>query len=155
MSKLLLILAALVSLQTGDVPPDARPAPPASPVRFAAVDMWVDSGDHALAAYQFELTVTAGDATLVGIEGGEHPAFRQPPYYDPAALSRRRVVVAAFNTGADLPRGKTRVARLMVRVRGDAKPVYDAKLTVSASADARPISATISATESASEGAHP
>ena len=64
---------------------------------------------------------TAGDVKLVGIEGGEHAAFAQPPYYDPKALLNERIVIAAFNTaGADkLPSGKTRVARLMVRVDGE------------------------------------
>jgi hypothetical protein len=131
----------------------------AGAVRFAAVDVFVDSGAQALAAYQFELKVTAGDVTLVGVEGGEHRAYRQPPYYDPAALTRQRIVIAAFDASGDLPRGKTRVARLMVRVRGDVVPVYDAKLVVAASPEAKAIDASISvsdtsvSTKPVSEGA--
>ena len=78
---------------------------------------------------------------------------KKPPYYDPAALSHRRVIVAAFNTGSDLPRGRTRVARLMIQMRGDAKPTYDAKLTGSASADAKAIPARLILSDSATEGA--
>ena len=93
--------------------------------------------------------MTAGDVTLVGIEGGEHAAYREPPYYDPKALSGGRVIVGAFNTGTDLPRGRTRVARLMVRVRGDVAPVYAATVQAAAGADARSIAAKVSVSERA------
>ena len=85
----------------------ADPAPAARVVRFAYVDVYLDAGAKPLAAYQVELTPTAGDVVLTGLEGGEHAAFRDAPYYDPAALhaAKGRVIVAAFNTGADLPRG--------------------------------------------------
>jgi hypothetical protein len=132
---------------------DAKPAtttsPSASP--FAFVDVFIDPHGKPLAAYQFELRATAGDVKLVGIEGGEHAAFAKPPYYDTKALLSERVVIAAFNTGAaeTLPSGKTRVARLMVRVGGNEKPKYDVKLQVAASADAKPLDATISVTEGA------
>jgi hypothetical protein len=122
-----------------------------SAVRFGAVDVFIDAGDQPLAAYQFELKVLAGDVALVGIEGGEHRAFRQPPYYDPAALSRQRIVIAAFDTGSDLPRGRTRVARLMVQVRGRVAPQYQASIQVAASPDAKPVPATISVSEGAEQ----
>jgi len=43
---------------------------------------------------------------IVGIEGGEHPAFREPPMYDPKAMQHERVIIAAFNTAPsdELPR---------------------------------------------------
>jgi hypothetical protein len=83
--------------------------------RFVAIDIYVDAGDRALAAYQIE--ITAGDATergtrIVGVEGGEPQCFASPPYYDPKALEGRRIIVAAFTTDPDAPRGKMRVARL-------------------------------------------
>jgi hypothetical protein len=80
---------------------------------------------------------------IVGVEGGEHVAFREPPYYDPAALSRDRIIIAAFNTGRDLPRGKTRVARLHLAITGP-EPEYTAKLDIAASAEGAAIPATIS-----------
>ena len=145
--SLLLSLGAALSAQ------DATDAPTtgatAAPVRFAAVDVFLDSGAGPLAAYQFELKATEGDVALVGIEGGEHRAFASPPYYDPAALNGKRIVVGAFDTGTDLPRGRTRVARLMVQVRGDVSPKYEATVRVAASPDARPIPATISVSEGA------
>ena len=123
-------------------------------MRFSAVDVFIDAGDAPLAAYQFELKVTAGDVTLVGVEGGEHPAFASPPYYDPRALAQRRIVIAAFDAGDDLPRGRTRVARVMVRVTGGRTPAYEATLVVAASGDARSIPANISVSDtSGPEGA--
>lgn len=113
--------------------------------RFIALNVFVNTGDQPLAAYQFELRVTRGDARIVGIEGGASAAFKEPPYYDPAALQQQRIIVAAFNTGTDLPRGRTRVARLMMQVRSAAEePVdYTAKLMVATDQEGRTIPATI------------
>jgi len=132
-----LLLCALCVAVLRAQEPEGRPA-----VRFEAVDVYVDSGKSPLAAYQFELAAEVGDMKIVGIEGGEHAAFKEPPYYDPAALMKHRVIIAAFNTGADLPSGKTRVARVHVQVTGDAEPEYVVKLHVAASADGKEIKAT-------------
>ena len=56
------------------------------------------------------------------------------------------MIVAAFSTAADLPRGRTRVATLMVQITGDAEPAYDAKLVTAASADGKPVPATVTVT---------
>lgn len=112
-------------------------------VRFEAVDVFVDSAEQPLAAYQFEFAAETGEVKIVGIEGGEHAAFREPPYYDPAALAQHRAIIAAFHTGADLPTGKTRVARIHVQVTGAAEPGYVAELQVAASADGKEIPATL------------
>jgi hypothetical protein len=146
----LLLGAALWAQEpAGVAPAPATATATDAAARFAALDVFIDAGDQPLAAYQFELKVEAGNVALVGVEGGEHRAFRQPPYYDPAALSRQRIVIAAFDTGSDLPRGRTRVARLMVEVRGDVAPRYQATIQVAASPDAKPVPATISVSEGA------
>jgi hypothetical protein len=93
-------------------------------VRFRPVDVYIDSGARPLAAYQVE--IVADHAMIAGVEGGEHAAFREPPYYDAEALKGGRIVVAAFNTGTDLPHGRTRVATLHVREDGPA--AYQARL---------------------------
>ena len=101
--------------------------------------MFVDAGARPLAAYQFAFGGSVR-VKLVGIEGGDAAAFTEPPRYDPRALvaPTPRLIVAAFSTGADLPKGRTRVARLMLRVDpGGAPPTYEARLTVAASADAK------------------
>jgi hypothetical protein len=112
--------------------------------RFEAVNILIDPHGKPLAAYQFELTAEQGDVTLVGIQGGDHPAFSQAPYYDPHALLANRIIIAALNTGADLPTKKTRVATLMVRVAGALEPKYNARLQVAASGDAKAIDADLS-----------
>ncbi|MBM4040884.1 MAG: hypothetical protein FJ290_20485 [Planctomycetes bacterium] len=115
-----------------------------APVRFAAVEVFIDSGEQPLAAWQFQLAAERGSVRIVGIEGGEHPAFKSPPYYDPAAMQRDRVVLAAFNTGNDLPKGKTRIARIHVQVTGDVQPEYALRLEAAGNPEGKRIEATIS-----------
>jgi len=70
-------------------------------VRFAVVDVYVDSGNQPLAAYQCGLTAARGDVKIVGVEGGEHAAFAEPPYYDPAAMMNDRTAVFVFGERVD------------------------------------------------------
>src|SRR5688572_2021156 len=98
-----MVLAAAASLAVRHVARAQDTAPDASQPRefgelsraaevrspFRVLDVYVDSGASALAAYQFEFNTAqkdAGELKLVGIEGGEPPAFREPPRYDPRAL---------------------------------------------------------------------
>jgi hypothetical protein len=113
-------------------------------VRFVPVHIYLDSGDKPLAAYQFELRARTGQIKIVGVEGGEHPAFREAPYYDPAALMNDRIIVAAFNTGSDLPHGRTRIATIHLQILGDAEPQYELKLVTAADKDAERIPAELS-----------
>ena len=119
MKKLMLaagITLCLVAAALAEAGMEERPA--GTGARFEAVDVYVDPAGQPLAAYQFELTARGADVKIVGVEGGEHAAFKEPPYYDPAALMGGRVIIAAFNTGHDLPRGRTRVATVHLRVVG-------------------------------------
>jgi len=108
----------------------SRPA-----IRFEAVDVYLDPQGQTLAAYQFELLAPSNRASIVGIEGGDHPAFVDPPYYDPAALSHNRVVIAAFSTDPDLPTRKTRIARIHFRITGDQEVPFTIRLQVAAASD--------------------
>ena len=110
-------------------------------VRFTPVDIYVDSGEKPLAAYQFELKATTGQIKIVGVEGGVHPAFKEAPYYDPAALMNDRIIIAAFNTGTDLPQGRTRIATIHLQILGDAEPQYKLKLVTAANQDGQGIRA--------------
>ena len=118
-------------------------------VRFESVDLTVDPKGQPLAAYQLEFVADANRVKLVGVEGGDHAAFREPPYYDPAALSQHRVVVAAFSTSADLPKTVTRVARLHVQISGDGQPQWSAKLIVASSDKSDSIPADVKVSEGA------
>jgi len=104
-----------------------------SGVRFAPLHIYLDSGNSSLAAYQFELKAAAG----------QHKAFKEAPYYDPAALAKDRIIIAAFSTGSDLPKGRTRIATIHLQIAGDAEPQYELKLIVAADADAKEIPAEI------------
>jgi hypothetical protein len=103
--------------------------------RFCAVDIFVDSKTTPLAAYQLEFTVTNGATRIVGIEGGEHPAFREAPFYDPKAMQNERVVIASFNTGTNLPSGKSRVAT--IHLQTTETNTLQCELRLQAAADAQ------------------
>ena len=67
---------------------NSEPSGPPGGVRFITVDVFIDSGDTPLAAYQIDLKATSdgGRVLLAGIEGGEHAAFATPAFYDARAL---------------------------------------------------------------------
>ena len=111
-------------------------------VRFQAVDLYVDTTNSPLAAYQLEFSGGNG-IQIVGIEGGEHPAFAAPPFYDPRAMQHERAILAAFSTrpAADLPRGETRVATIHLQITGVASPAYQLKLQTAAGPDGHRIAA--------------
>ena len=113
-------------------------------VRFAPLHIYLDSGNRSLAAYQFELKATAGQIKIVGVEGGQHKAFKEAPYYDPAALAKDRIIIAAFNTSSNLPKGRMRIATIHLQIIGDAEPEYELELNVAGDADGKEIPAEIS-----------
>jgi hypothetical protein len=119
-----------------------EPAHEEGPGRFCAVDIFVDSGSTPLAAYQIQFAATNGVVKIVGIEGGEHPAFRQPPYYDPKAMQHDHVIIAAFSTlsPADLPTGKTRVATIHYQTAGSQMPQFEIKLQTAGDSQGNKIS---------------
>ena len=132
---ILVLLAALVGALL------AQPASPNAAVRFQAVDIFIDSKQHALAAYQLEFSVKSGKARIVGVEGGEHPAFKEAPFYDPKAIQHERVIIAAFNTltADNLPEGKTRVATIHLQITGELQPEYNLTLETAAAVNGKTI----------------
>jgi len=96
--------------------------PDTAAVRFDAVDivLAMPAGSD-LGSYQIELAPLPEQAArvrVVGIEGGEHEAFKSPPFYDPKAIGNERVIIAAYSTDADLPRGTIRIARVHYEITG-------------------------------------
>ena len=116
----------------------------ADAVRFEAIDVFVDSGNQPLAAYQVELASKTPGVEIVGIEGGEHAAFAEPPYYDAKAMHNNRVIIAAFTTGENLPAGRCRVARIHVQLQGPGVKEYETKLSVSATTNGKRVPAELS-----------
>ena len=123
--------------------PAQQPATEEGRSRFCAMDIFVDSGSTPLAAYQLEFAATNGVAKIVGIEGGEHSAFRQPPFYDPKAMQHERVIIASFSAApaASLPTGKTRVATIHFQTAGTQLPQFELKLQTAGDSQGNKISA--------------
>jgi hypothetical protein len=150
MTRPFLLLAALLgagAIALAAAQPAAQPANEASQQadptgpRFGYVDIFIDSGETPLAVYQVELRATAGDIRIVGVEGGDAAAFAEPPHYDPAALLEgERIVLGAFSTGDALPAGRTRIARVHLRIEGP-PPALTLTHHVAGDADANTINA--------------
>ena len=115
----------------------------AESVRFFAVDVYVNSLGMPLGAYQIEIADPTGASRIVGIEGGGHRAFHEPPFYDRAALQSNRVIIAAYSTLPQLPRSRTRVATLHLRVVGEIEPELLALTQVAISAKGTKIPVTV------------
>ena len=136
LSFIVLLLAVLICSVL------AQPSATNQPLRFRTVDIFIDSRETPLAAYQLEFSIKSGNAKVVGIEGGEHPAFKEAPFYDPKAIQQERVIIAAFNTAAagNLPKGRTRVATIHLQVGGEQTAEYSVQLETAATAGGNKIS---------------
>jgi len=138
-----IFLVILMALTCGRIA--AQPTGDAAGVQFRAVDIYVDSKQQPLAAYQLEFSVTnaASAAKIVGIEGGETPAYSEPPFYDPQAMQHERVVIAAFSTNAvsNLPTGKTRVATIHLQTARAVESEFELKLEAAADSNGNRIPA--------------
>jgi hypothetical protein len=117
--------------------------------RFMTLEVFVDSGSAPLAAYQVTVKATQGEVKIAGIEGGEAPVFNEPPHYDPKAIQRNQVILAAFSTkpAAELPHARTRVATIHVQVTGKTEPKFSVTLTTAGTVDGTKINATADAKE--------
>lgn len=126
---------------------DERAAAVETAVRFASVDIFLDSSVP-VAAWQFELTETHGAMTVVGVENGDSDAFDDAPYFDLDAVANGaadRIVVADFSLMEPdlLPVGSTRIATIHVRLRGSVEPDYALRLIAAGDAEGVPIDATV------------
>ncbi len=129
------VLSALSALFPGSVV-----SAPSASMRFETIDVIIDA-DAPLAAYQIELKVVAGNSTIVGIEGGEAP-FDGPPFYDPEALAKGRIIIAAFDVARALSPGRHRVATLHMHTTGG-ESRFRTVLQAAADADGNRIAPTI------------
>jgi len=125
--------------------PTSRPAgtQPTENVRFRRFDILIDPKGAPLAAYQVELIREAGDGVIAGIEGGDAAPFGEPPDYDREAMSRDRIILAAYTTDAQVPTSRVRVAGLVVRERGPAAVRFRARLVVAGTPEGKAIRADV------------
>jgi len=101
--------------------------------QFRTLDVFVHTGRDPLAAYQVEITYDRKLARIVGLEGGQPPAYTNAPYFDRAGFSAGRIIVAAFTADKDaVPKGEFRIARLHVAVKPGADPAFKISLTTAA-----------------------
>ena len=138
---LLVCMCGMLGSQPTLEPPEAE----LNPMVFDTLDLVLDTGDEALAAYQLECHDASGAARIVGIEGGDHEAFRQPPFYDPKAIQHDRVILATFSTAETdaLPRSSTRIATLHVQRPANVKPDYHVRLITAGNAAGQMIDAKV------------
>jgi hypothetical protein len=113
----------------------------AARAEFQTIDIFVDSKGEALAAYQLEFSANQKAMRVVGVEGGDHEAFKKPPFYDPKAIQRNRVIIGTYSTAKELPIGKTRVATIHVQVSGTGAMDYRVKLQTAANSEGDSIAA--------------
>jgi hypothetical protein len=126
-----------------------QPATEEGRSRFRAVGIYLDAKGTPLAAYQLEFTVTNVIAKIVGIEGSDHSAFHDPPFYDPKAMQHERVILAAFSMDAaeKLPKGRTRVATIHLQTFGENEPTFELKLQAAADSEGKRIAVTANCEE--------
>jgi hypothetical protein len=111
-------------------------------VRYYPLDVYLDTGGRSLAAYQLVISDASGTMRILGVHGGTASAFKEAPFYDSTALARSRIILAAFSTSDDLPKGRVNVARLYVQSPGGGKPKPQAELVVAGASDGQRIAAT-------------
>jgi hypothetical protein len=100
---------------------------------FHALDLYIDSGREPLAAYQVEITYDRAAVRIVGLEGGDPPAYAKAPYFDRAGFRAGRIIVAAFTADDEsAPKGRFRAARIHVAVDRGVEPRLDVTLTAAA-----------------------
>lgn len=103
---------------------------------FAVYDIYIDPHNDPIAAYQLKIWDKRAAIKIISVEGGEHPAFQKAPYFDPKAIQRDVIKLAAFHVGNadELPKSRIRVASLHVEIG----PGLNPDLAVSIEAAARP-----------------
>lgn len=155
MKTLFGIILVALSLAAGarrdpvPVPPSAQPA-----IRFSYVDIFVDSRQQPLAAYEFELKATSGDVKFVGVAAGDDRGFQDPPYYDQARMQYQnpaRIVIGAWSLADKLPTGKTRVARVSVATEGNEEPTFAVRMIVAGTKGGAEIPADVTIAEGAAQ----
>ncbi len=87
-------------------------------IGFRTVEVYVDSKNNPLAAYQVDIRYDEEKIKIIGLEGGSD-GFDKPPFYDRAGLEGGRIIIAAFvENDSKAQKGRIRVARLHLQTKG-------------------------------------
>lgn len=110
---------------------------------FSILRLEIDPAGTGLSGWQLRADFGESDARIVGIEGGDSPAFAAPPYYDPRALNGGKIVLAALARGQELPTGRTTVAVLHVEHDPGGLPPLEVSELIAVGADGDEIEAAV------------
>lgn len=101
---------------------------------FAVFDVYVDSRGEPLAAYQVKISDQNAAIKIVSVEGGKHPSYTEAPKFDPKAIQRNVIKIAAFSVDRreKLPTGRVRVASLHVEIGPGLTPAWKAVVETAA-----------------------
>jgi hypothetical protein len=115
----------------------------APPKTFGTVVVTLDPMGEELAGWQLRADFGKGYAAIVGIEGGEHPAWAEPAHYDPRALNGGEIVLAALAADTELPTGPTVVAVIHVEHYVSGLPPLEISEVVAVGSDGNEIPVTV------------
>lgn len=118
----------------------------AGAAEFAVFDVFLQTGNDKLAAYQLKISDEHAAVKIVSVEGGEHPSFAEAPKFDPKAIQRDVIKIAAFSleVGEKLPAGRVRVASLHVEIGPGLTPEWKAIVEAAGGPGGAKISAAVS-----------
>jgi hypothetical protein len=113
--------------------------------RFAAYDLYISPKGEPLAAYQIRIKAMSGNVEIISVQGGEHSAFKEAPFFDPKAIQKGTIKLAAFSTkeAAELPTRETRVASIQIQTDRPGEVPFDLDLQAVATTNGRPIEAKV------------
>ena len=99
-----------------------------------------------MAAYQLKISDERAAVKILSVEGGEHASFAEAPKFDPKAIQRDVMKMAAFSldVAEKLPSGRVRVASLHVEIGPGLTPEWKAVVEAAAGPKGKKISATVS-----------
>lgn len=115
----------------------------ARPRVFGTIVVTLDPQGVELAGWQLRCDFGKSDARIVGIEGGDHQAFADPPHYDPKALNTGEIILAALSTHEELPTDATIVAVIHVEHDRSGLPPLEISEIVAVGADGNEITVTV------------
>ena len=121
----------------------AGAADAARPRVFGTIVVTLDPQGAELAGWQLRADFGKSDARIVGIEGGEHAAFAEPPHYDPEALNTGEIILAALSSHEELPTGATVVAVIHVEHDRSGLPPLEISEVVAVGADGNEVQVTV------------
>ena len=86
--------------------------------KFEVVNIYIDSQENALVAYQIELTYDE-DIEIVSIEAGQTKAFTHAPFYQKTPKNKGKLVLASFTTKDEIaPKGMNKFCSIHIRYTG-------------------------------------